>query len=355
MLRAGNRPVSAIVRTVGGDLPAERFRRVLMHEHVLWVIVPADRRHLLGKEPVAMENRWQTDYRSNDNPENALQRDVAVATKEIGHLADDGGDLIVDQSTYGLARDPAGLRRASEDAGIGVVACAGTYTAACLDQGIHAMDVDGLTERFVDEVETGLDGTTVKAGLIGEIGCSAPLAEVERRALKAAARASRRTGAGISVHPGRHTDAPFEAVDILGDEGADLSRVALCHMDRTYPKGERVAELARTGVAVEWDFFGIEQSHYWMGDVELPTDRTRLRLIRELFEGGLGGRVLVSHDICTRTRLRTWGGHGYGHIFRNVVPLMKALEFDAAEIDQIVRINPLNILAMPGTAEENEQ
>jgi phosphotriesterase-related protein len=338
--------VTSFVRTVRGDLPAEQFRHVLMHEHVLWDIVPPNRRHLLGKEPIMTENRWQINYRSNENPENALQRDVAVATKEIGHLAGDGGDLIVDQSTYGLARDPTGLQRASEKAGIHVIACAGTYTAAYLDESIHAMDVDGLTERFIHEVETGLDGTDVKAGLIGEIGCSSPIEEVECRALKAAARASQRTGAGISVHPGRHTDGPFEAVDILGNEGADLSRVAMCHMDRTYPIGERVMELAATGVAVEWDFFGIEQSHYWMGAVELPTDRGRLRLIRDIFEKGLGNRVLVSQDICTRTRLLTWGGHGYGHMFRNVVPLMKNLGFNATEIDQLIRINPLNILAM---------
>ncbi|NQW08555.1 MAG: aryldialkylphosphatase [Alphaproteobacteria bacterium] len=347
--------MTAFVRTVRGDLPAHDFRHVLMHEHVLWDIVPPDRRHLLGCESIDTKNRWQTDYRSNENPENALQQDVAVATEEIGHLAGDGGDLIVDQSTYGLARDPAGLQRASDKAGIAVVACAGTYTAAYLDEAIHAMDVDGLTERFVQEVDTGLDGTTVKAGLIGEIGCSAPLEEVERRALKAAARASRRTGAGISVHPGRHTDAPFEIVDILGHEGAELSRVAMCHMDRTYPTGERVAELAAAGVAVEWDFFGIEQSHYWMGDVELPTDRGRLRLIRDMFERGLGHRVLVSQDICTRTRLLTWGGHGYGHMFRNVVPLMKALGFAAAEINQLISANPLHILAMPGASEETEQ
>lgn len=347
--------MTAFIRTVSGDLPADQFRHVLMHEHVLWDIVPPDRRHSLGHEPLSMANRWQVDYRSNENPENALQQDVSVATEEIGHLAGDGGDLIVDQSTYGLARDPAGLRQAADAAGIAVVACAGTYTSTYLDEDIQAMDVDGLTDRFVQEVERGLDGTTVKAGLIGEIGCSAPLEEVERRALKAAAQASQQTGAGISVHPGRHSDAPFEAVDILGTEGADLSRVALCHMDRTYPTGERVAELAATGVAVEWDFFGIEQSHYWMGDVELPTDRGRLRLIRTMFEQGLGDRVLVSQDICTRTRLLTWGGHGYGHMFRNVLPLMKALGFAAPEIDQLLRINPLRILAMPGAYKDNER
>ena len=341
-----------IVRTVCGDKPADNFLHMLMHEHVLWDIVPADRRHLLGQEPLTMENRWQVNYRSNENPENALQQDPAIAADEIELLAKDGGDLIVDQSTYGIARDPEGLKFASEQSGTDVVACAGTYTAAFLGDDIKAMDVDELTERFVEEVETGLDGTAVKAGLIGEIGCSAPLEEIERRALKAAARASLRTGAGISVHPGRHRDAPFEAVDILGNEGADLSRVAMCHMDRTYPTGECVAELAETGVCVEWDFFGIEQAHYWMGDVELPTDRGRIRLIRDMFERGLGERVLVSHDICTKTRLQRWGGHGYGHMFRNVVPLMKKLGFSVTEIYQLIRINPLNILAMPGTSKE---
>lgn len=347
--------MSAFVRTVCGDVAVDQFSHVLMHEHVLWDIVPPERRHQLGKEPLCMQNRWQVDYRSNENPDNAIQRDVDVATDEIGFLAGDGGDLIVDQSTYGIARDPRGLKKASEAAGISVVSCAGTYTAPFLDETVQSMDVDELTERFVGEVEDGLDGTDIKAGLIGEIGCSAPLDPVERRALKAAARASIRTGAGISVHPGRDDNAPFEAVDILGNEGADLSRVAMCHMDRTYPTGERVVELARTGISVEWDFFGVEQSHYWMGDVELPTDHGRLRLIRNLFEQGLGDRALVSHDICTCTRLQTWGGHGYGHLFRNVVPLMRRAGFGQEEINQLICTNPLKILAMSGASKEIEQ
>lgn len=336
-----------MVRTVTGDRPASSFRAVLIHEHVLFDIVPPS---LDGDRdaPITLRNRWQTNYRSNETAANAQQRDVAVATEELAALVADGGDLIVDQSVAGLARDPLGLRRVSEASGCALVACAGTYTAPYLCPSVCAMDEGELTARFVHEVSGGLDGTDVRAGLIGEIGCSDPVQDIERRAIRAAARASRETGAAISVHPGRAPEAPFEIVRILEAEGADLHRCVICHMDRTYPDGDGPLALARTGVNVEWDFFGIETSHYWMDpDVELPTDRARLRHIRRLFDAGLSDRVLISQDICTRTRLLSFGGHGYGHLFRNVRAMMGRVGFSTEEIDRLLRLNPLRLLAMP--------
>ncbi|WP_306119876.1 MULTISPECIES: hypothetical protein [unclassified Roseitalea] len=337
-----------VVRTVTGDRPVRDFERVLVHEHVLFDIVPPDRRGGDRDAPITMGNRWQIDYRSNVDACNAHQTDRAIAMEEIAALAGEGGDLIVDQSVAGLARDADGLRQVAEATGCGIVACAGTYTAPFLDEHTARMDVEALTTRFVAEISEGLDGTDVRAGLIGEIGCSSPLEPVEKRALRAAARAQQATGAAISVHPGRDTAAPFEIVSILEAEGADLARCAICHMDRTFPQGTGPCQLARTGVMVEWDFFGIETSHYWMADrVELPTDRGRLRAIRHLFDRGLGDRVLISQDICTRTRLLRWGGHGYGHIFRNVTTLMASMGFDGEEIGRLVRVNPLGLLGMP--------
>jgi phosphotriesterase-related protein len=336
-----------IIRTVLGDRPAAAFRGVAVHEHLLYDIVPPDRRGAPGV-PITMATRWQADYRSNENPANARQTDRRIAAAELAAFAADGGDLLVDQTVQGIGRDPAGLVAASRAAGVAVVASAGAYPAGFLDAATRAMDADALAARFVGEITRGLDGTAVRAGLIGEIGCSWPLEPVERRALAAAARAQRATGAGISVHPGRDPRAPFEIVDILGGEGADLSRTVICHMDRTYPDGQGPLALAATGVCVEWDFFGIETSHYWMdADVELPTDRGRLRAIRQLFDGGMGDRVLISHDICTATRTVAFGGHGYGHMLRNGVPLMRRMGFGEAETDALVRANPLRLLAMP--------
>jgi len=346
---------SGTIRTVCGDRPAAAFSAVMVHEHLLYDITPP------GAAPddteITPHNRWQIDYLSNRTAANARQQDWRVARDELAGFAADGGDLIVDQSVGGLARDPAGLRAASEASGCAVVAAAGVYTAAYLDAATREADSDTLAARFVDEITVGLDGTDVRAGLIGEIGCSWPLEDVERRALVAAARAARQTGAGISVHPGRDPSAPFEIVDILGEAGAELSRVAVCHMDRTYPDpgADGPMELARLGVMVEWDFFGVETSHYWMdADLELPTDRGRLRAIRALIDAGLRDRILVSHDICTRTRTRTFGGHGYGHVLRNAVPLMRHLGMSPDDVARLIRFNPLRLLAMPQAATRPE-
>lgn len=334
-----------VVRTVTGDRDAAEFGAVAIHEHVLFdLALPGSRP---TGEQITMENRWQADYRSNEMPENARQTDREYAAGELSLAREDGCDLVVDQSVAGIGRDIEGLRDAALAAGFAVVASAGTYTAAYLDDAQKNSSVEQLANRFTAEIEVGVDGSDARCGLIGEIGCSWPLEAVEENALKAAAQAQRATGAGISVHPGRDPEAPFQIVEILERAGADLSRTAICHMDRTYPDGSRVAELARTGVMVEWDFFGVETSHYWMADHALPTDRQRLAMIRALFDAGLGDRVLVSHDICTRTRLRRWGGHGYGHLFRNIRPLMARLGFATFEIDSLLRTNPLRFLALP--------
>ncbi len=332
-----------LVRTVLGDIAPDRIGPVMMHEHVLFDIVPpgatGDR-----DAPILPADRWQVDYRSNETPANAHQTDPGIAAVELTAFARDDGSLIVDQSVAGLARDAAGLAQASRDSGVHVVAAAGTYTAAFLDPATLAMDEAAVTALFTREIAEGLDGTGIRAGLIGEIGCSWPLHPFEHRALIAAARAQAETGAAISVHPGRDMQACTRILDILQNAGADLTRVILCHMDRTHPDGDGIQPLLDRGATVEWDFFGIEQSHYWMGDTELPTDLDRLRLIARFAELGHGAQITISQDICTKTRLRHWGGHGYGHILRNVRALMGRLDFPASLIAALIRDNPLRLL-----------
>jgi len=55
--------------------------------------------------------------------------------------------------------------------------------------------------------------------------------------------------------------------------------------------------------------------------------------------------VVISQDIAHRTRQRTWGGHGYGHVFRNVVPMMRRRDFEDSEIRALVVDNPKRLLA----------
>lgn len=346
--------MSGVVRTVRGDVSADNIGPIVFHEHLLFDLVRPAERLRVNDPPITPENRWQIDYRSNENRNNARQLDPAIAAAELTAFTRDGGALLVDQSTYGIGRDPLGQLAASVGANVHVVAAAGTYVADYLEPAVSMLDTAALTARFIAEVEHGLDGTPVRAGLIGEIGTSWPIEPVEQRALEAAAAASRLTGAAISVHPGRHPDAPFAIVDILRASGADLSRTVICHMDRTFPRGESVEGLLATGVCVEWDFFGIETSHYWFGDVELPTDLQRLHLIKSLMAAGYTDRVLVSHDICTCTRLTFCGGHGYGHLLRNGPGLMRRAGFSVDMIDQLLRRNPLRLLTLATPILEQE-
>ena len=51
-----------------------------------------------------------------------------------------------------------------------------------------------MADVIVREVVRGVDGSDVRCGVIGEIGCSWPLVDTERKALQAAAIAQKETG-----------------------------------------------------------------------------------------------------------------------------------------------------------------
>lgn len=74
----------------------------------------------------------------------------------------------------------------------------------------------------------------VCAGIIGELGCSHPLLDGERKTLQAAALAQRVTGAAVQVHPGRDATSPMAILRELQAAGADLSRVVMCHVRPTH-------------------------------------------------------------------------------------------------------------------------
>jgi len=103
--------------------------------------------------------------------------------------------------------------------------------------------------------------------------------------------------------------------------------------------------LADAGVVLEFDLFGVESSRFPMGrDVSPSSDGVRLDRIRSLIEHGHRDRIVISHDIVYRTRRRSLGGHGYGHIFRNVVPMMRRRDFTEAEINALLVENPKRLL-----------
>ena len=128
----------------------------------------------------------------------------------------------------------------------------------------------------------------------------------------------------------------------------------MCHVDRTYFDWESLPELvalAQTGCYLEWDLFGAEgyypESFAAEGErpVDMLNDTGRIRFIKEMAARGFETRILMSQDIDVPYRYMKWGGHGFGHILRNVVPAMRRRGVSDAAIDMFLIDNPRKLLA----------
>ena len=331
-----------------GPVDPATLGRTLMHEHVLCDIRPPEARgeNDLGPE-ITLDNTWHINYGHGlKRAGRKYMLDLEdIAVREVAEMKSCGGDTIVELSCGGLSPDPRGLARIAAGTGVNVVMGCGYYVNDYQDVRNHDRTVEDFTAEIVDQVQVGAWGTDVRVGMIGEIGCQAPWTDLEKRVMRAAIAAQAETGAAINVHPGRDSDQPKEIADFIRAGGGDVSRVVISHVDRTIFDEPRLLALADTGVTVEFDLFGQESSYYGLSDIDMPNDATRLRLIRALIDAGHLDRVVISHDICYRTRLTAFGGHGYGHIVRNVVPMMRRRGYSEAEIDAILVHNPRRLLA----------
>ena len=93
----------SFIRTVCGDINSHKIKNVLIHEHIVWNLI--DQNKKLTKKHINLANRWQTNYKNNQNPQNSVQDNIDIAIKELKILKAYGGDLIVDQSTFGIGRN----------------------------------------------------------------------------------------------------------------------------------------------------------------------------------------------------------------------------------------------------------
>lgn len=335
------------IQTVCGLIDPAELGPTLMHEHVLCDFTLPDRRGPAGEFPeIALETRWDMNYRSSVVPGIRCLLDRDAAAREMEIMLESGGRALVDVSTHPMVLDPDGLRLVSERTGAHIVRGCGRYTGAFMSPSDLDRGIDDLLADIVADIREGAGETGVRAGIIGEVGCSWPWTEAERRSVKAAVIAQRETGAALSIHPGQHPESPIEIAAFVKDAGADMSRVIMDHVERRMFRIDDYLRLADTGCVLEFDLFGMETTYFGqLPHVETCSDLTRLNAIRALIDAGHGDRVLMSHDICVRTRQAQFGGHGYGHIFRNIVPLMRQREFTEAEIDGILTDNPARLLA----------
>ena len=342
--------LSGLGQTVIGAVDPRTLGPTMTHEHLLidfstmFVEPPEASQKFLAHQKLSMENLGWIRYNWTSNLDNLLLIEEKTALNEAMYYKREGGGTLVDATTIGIGRDPLALSRLARATNLNIIMGAGWYIDKVHPEDMGSRTENDLAKQIIKELTEGINETNVKAGIIGEIGCSWPLTDNERKVLRAAATAQSETGAPILIHPGRDESAPNEILEVLAEAGANLERVIMGHLDRTVFSDDTTIEIAKSGCYMEYALFGNESSHYPLPGSYMPNDEQRLEKIQLLMNEGFGEKVLVAQDICTKHRLVKYGGHGYHHILQNIIPRMKQKGFSKEEIDNIVTNNPSKIL-----------
>jgi phosphotriesterase-related protein len=339
------------VITVLGLTPGEDLGFTLPHEHLLfdgsvYVVEPEQlSERALAHQLVSLENLSWIRYHYRDNFDVWRLSDVELAIRELTLFKLAGGRTVVECTPIDVGRDPMALARISRATGVNIIMGTGYYIAASHGQWVDGKTEGQIAERFVSEITLGVEGG-VRSGVIGEIGCSWPLKDSERKVLRAAAYAQQQTGASIIIHPNRNETGPLEAIDVLSEAGARLNRVVISHMDRCGYLLETRLKILDAGCYLAYDAFGKEGYYPAKAALadehlpDMPNDVGRIKEVKDLIGRGYLRQILVSQDICMKIDLTRWGGHGYAHILEHVIPLMKVYGLTEEQIVILTMENP---------------
>ena len=284
------------VMTVTGPVDVADLGFTLMHEHIFLDL---------------MRDAWIFTNLLNDPELADIELDMlrqaggaTVIDLTSGGLREFDNPIMFDQATLKPLPPPLAVRRAAERSELKIIMGAGWYHENYYKPRLWDLSTDQLAEEIIAELSDGMEGTDVKAGIIGEIGAQYNrLSAIEERVLRAAARAQIETGVGLTTHTTRGIGG-LEQLDVLEQEGVDLERVVLAHSGgQPYPRYH--AEIVGRGACVSFDR---------MGSLPDMTDFHRnrvLRSIKRLIDNGHTDRIVLSHDVCYAEDLATNGGCGY--------------------------------------------
>jgi len=299
-----------MIMTVNGPMRPSDLKFTLSHEHILVDFIGAEK---------VNKNR----YDSNE-----------VFTAALPYLKDvkaRGCDTLVDCTPAYLGRDVLLLQRLSKASGLNIISTTGYY-GAVQEKYVppHAYTETSLqlANRWIAEWKEGIGGTTIKPGFIKTGVDKAPLSEVQRKLIEAAAITHLETGLTIGVHTG-NGEAANEQLEILtARKVAPAARIwihAHDEKDQTY----HIAA-AQRGSWVSFD------------GINPKTVKENVHFLQTMKEAGLLNAVLVSQDSGWYHVGEPKGGtfNHYNTIFTDFMPALKQNGFTQKEIDTLFITNP---------------
>jgi phosphotriesterase-related protein len=316
------------VQTFRGPVSAADLGTTLIHEHIFVRDLELER-NVPGLE-------WE--------PSAAVERAVIGLTA----LRSLGVSTVVDLTVVGLGRDVRLVSEVAQRAPVHIVAATGLYVAGALPlhyrlrgPGQLIDEPEPLIDLFVRDIEQGIDGTTVRAGMIKVTSEGEQLSEAEERVLTAAAVAHQQTGVTITTHSAPHLRNGLAQLAFLRRHGVSSERVIVGHSGDTDDL-DYLRALMDTGATIGLDRFGMEH---------VQDDRTRLDTAIALVRLGYVDRMVLSHDAAFYSHVTppTWrAAHAphwhMEHLHRSIVPELLDHGVSQADIDRMLIANPRSLL-----------
>ncbi len=301
-----------VLHTTLGAYERDQLGLILPHEHVF------------------------VDLRTPDQPGYA-EADAADVVRLMGPQIEaikaQGVTALVECSTGGV-----GLRvdidlAVSKATGLPIVVPTGNYREPWIPDWVREASADELERWMVRELTQGVGDTGVVAAWIKISAGDDGITPLESRILRAAARASARTGAIIGSHTikGR---VVLDQLDIIEAEGGSASRFISIHTQE-----EKDFELHREvfgrGAWLEFDHIG-----------RVP-DAEIVALVIRALEAGQGERLLLSHDRGWYDPAQAGGGvpMPYTHLVESFLPALQAAGVEEAVITRLTEDNPFEAFA----------
>jgi phosphotriesterase-related protein len=335
------------VDTVLGPIGADELGTTLMHEHILvdasrwWHRPSEDDTYRQTVAHASIAPQYLGTLRNDPflSLDNARLDDERGAAEELERFRLAGGRTVVDTTGRGIGRDPEALVRIARTVGLNIIMGSGYYLETSQPPEVAQMTVADIAEEIVRDILEGVDGSGIRAGIIGEIGVSKDFTPAERRVLRAAARAQRQTHVPLSVHLPGWERRGGEVLDLVAEEGGRISGTILCHMNPSLDDPDYQIALAERGAWLEFDMIGMD-FYYADQEAQSPCDEENARALVRLIRAGHVDRLLLSSDVFLKMMLVRHGGVGYAHILDNFVPRLRRHGVDEGTLDQLLIANP---------------
>ena len=306
------------LRTVLGDIPADSFGLILPHEHLFT--------DLRGPE---VNGYAQAD------PKDVLS--VMLPYLKAAHQA--GATGLVECTTIGVGRNIEILRVLAESTRVHLLVPTGLYRDDFIPAIYRDQSLEEIANLFVLEITRGIGISRSKAGFIKIAMSDDGPRPIEKRNLRAAARASQATGAAIASHTIGGKAAMAE-IEILKNERFGLEKFIWVHAGSESDISYHLAA-ASEGVTIEFDSIGSSD------DAESET----IRAIQNLLDHGFSNQILLSHDAGWFQPGRPGGEpehglRGFTALMDTFVPSLREAGISDETIDRMTKTNPLRVFAL---------